>query len=198
MLVSRPIFRHIPAMQAAVKTDFVSVADYLAAETASQARHEYLGGLVYAMAGETLVHNQIAQNLLFQIRQKTKGGPCRTFISDIRVNFHLRTDEYYYYPDIVVTCDKRDTHLRFIRHPKLIMEVLSESTERVDKREKFFAYTSIASLEEYVLVAQTAKEITVFRRANHWKAEQVSGAKSALVLKSLKLKLPLSAIYEGV
>jgi Uma2 family endonuclease len=122
-------------MQAAHKNEFVSVADYLAAEEASPIRHEYLGGLVYAMAGETVVHNQISQNLLFQLRRKTKGGPGRTFISDVRVNFQLRTDEYYYYPDLVVTCDKRDTHSRWVQYPKLIIEVLSESSERVDMRE---------------------------------------------------------------
>src|SRR5262249_26315317 len=72
-----------------------------------------------------------------------KDGPCRIYMSDIRVNFDLRNDEYYYYPDIVVTCDKRDTHKRFVHYPKLIIEVLSGSTERVDKREKLFAYTSI-------------------------------------------------------
>jgi Uma2 family endonuclease len=185
-------------MQAAVESDFVSVADYLAAEKTSQIRHEYLGGLVYAMAGETLAHNRISQNLLFLLRPKTRRGPCRVFISDVRVNFHLRTDEYYYYPDLVVTCDKRDTHLRFIQYPKIIIEVLSQSTERVDKREKLFAYTTIATLEEYVLVAQAAREVTVFRRANDWKAEKVSGAKVSVALKSLKLALPLSAIYEGV
>lgn len=185
-------------MQAALKNEFVSVADYLATEEASPVRHEYLGGLVYAMAGETLAHNQISQNLLFQLRRKIKGGPCRTFISDIRVNFHLRTDEYYYYPDLVVTCDKRDTHPRFVQYPKLIIEVLSESTERVDKREKFFAYTSIPSLEEYVLVAQTSREVTLFRKANEWKAEKISGARAKVTLSSLKLTVPLAAIYEGV
>ena len=92
----------------------------------------------------------------------------------------------------------RDNHKRFVRHSRLIIEVLSESTERVDKREKFFAYTSMASLEEYVLVAQAAREVTVFRRAGGWKAAKVSGAKAKLALKSLKLALPLSAIYEGV
>jgi Uma2 family endonuclease len=185
-------------MQTAVKSDFVSVAKYLASETTSQIRHEYLGGLVYAMAGETVTHNQIAGNLYLALRRYAKGKPCRTFMSDIRVNFHLRTDEYYYYPDLVVTCDKRDTHLRFVQFPKLIIEVLSESTERVDKREKFFAYTSIPSLEEYVLVAQTTREVTVFRRANDWKAEKVSGAKAKVLLASLKLTIPLAAIYEGV
>lgn len=185
-------------MQAKVKSDFVSVANYLAAEEASQIRHEYLGGLVYAMAGETLAHNRISQNLLFLLRPKTRRGPCRAFISDIRVSLHLRTDEYFYYPDIVVTCDQRDTHPRFIYHPRLIIEVLSESTERVDKGEKFFAYTSIASLEEYVLVAQAAKEVIVFRRANGWKAEKVSGARARLELPSLKVSLPLSGIYDGI
>ncbi len=185
-------------MQPAVKDDFVSVADYLEAEAASDVRHEYLGGLVYAMAGETRDHNQISQNLLFQLRQRIKGGPCKLYMSDIRVNFDLRNDEYYYYPDIVVTCDKRDTDKRFIRHPRLIIEVLSESTERVDKREKFFAYTSIASLEEYVLVAQATREVTVFRRGNGWKAERVAGARPKLTLASLKCSLPLTAIYEGI
>ncbi|MBE0540771.1 MAG: Uma2 family endonuclease [Verrucomicrobia bacterium] len=185
-------------MQAAEKADFVSATDYLAAEESSQIRHEYLGGLVYAMAGETLAHNLISQNLLLQIRRKTKGGPCRVFISDVRVNFHLRTDEYYYYPDIVVTCDKRDTHPRFVRYPKLIIEVISESTERVDRREKFFAYTSIESLQEYILVSQASREATVFRRARHWKAERITGAKAALRLDSLRAKVPLAAIYEGV
>jgi Uma2 family endonuclease len=185
-------------MQTAAKHDFVSVEDYLAAGAASDVRHEYLGGLVYAMAGETTDHNQIVGNLYFAIRQHLKGKPCRLYMSDIRVNFDLRNDEYFYYPDVIVTCDRRDNHKRFVRHPKLIIEVLSESTERVDKREKFFTYTSIPSLEEYILVEQAACEATVFRRADGWKATKVSGAKAKLPLKSLKLALPLSAVYEGV
>ena len=185
-------------MQTAVQSDYVSVADYLAAEEASDVRHEYLGGLVYAMAGETTTHNTICLNLATSIRAHIKGGPCKLYMSDIRVNFDLRNDEYYYYPDIVVTCDKRDTHKRFVHHPRLIIEVLSESTERVDKREKFLAYTSIASLEEYVLVSQASQEVTVFRRATNWKAEKIFGAKAKFTLESLRVTLPLRAVYEGV
>ena len=185
-------------MQAAVKSDFVSVANYLAAEEVSDVRHEYLGGMVYAVPHETLNHNQIIGNLLCEIRPALKKSSNRLYVIGIPVNFDFRSDEYFYYPDLVVTCDKRDTHPRLIRHPKLIIEVLSESTERVDKREKFFAYTSIASLEEYVLVEQNIKEVTVFRRTSGWKAEKFSGAKSTALLQSLKLKLPFSAIYEGV
>jgi len=68
----------------------------------------------------------------------------------------------------------------------------------VDKREKFFAYSSIASLEEYVLVAQADREVTSFRRVNEWKTEKFSGAKARVALSSLKVTLPLSAIYEGI
>lgn len=185
-------------MQTAAKTDFISVEDYLAEEIKSPVRHEYLGGQLYAMAGETREHNRIIGNLYFQTRSHLKGSVCQLFTSDVRVNLNLRTDDYFYYPDLVVTCDKRDTHPRFVRFPKLIIEVLSECTERTDKQEKFFAYTQIDTLEEYVLVAQATREVTVFRRANQWKAEVYAGAKAVAPLKSLKLKLPLKDIYEGV
>jgi Uma2 family endonuclease len=176
----------------------VSVQDYLAAEDASEVRHEYLGGLVYAMAGETRAHNQIVGNLYTAIRQHLKGGSCKLYMSDIRVNLSLREDAYYYYPDLVVTCDRRDTDPRFVRYPKLIIEVLSPSTERIDKREKFFAYTTIESLEEYALVAQSSHEVTLYRRGNGWRAEKVTGPEATLSLACLPLNLPLTAVYEGL
>ena len=185
-------------MQTAIQTDFVTVADYLASEESSDVRHEYLGGMVYAMAGVTRPHNQIAQNLVFNLRQHLKGGPCKIYMSDIRVNFKIREDEYYYYPDIVVTCDSRDTHERFVRFPKLIVEISSPSTKRVDRREKFLAYTTIESLEEYILVPQTGSGFTVFRRANNWRVEKITGENADLTLASLQVTLPRAAIYEGV
>jgi Uma2 family endonuclease len=183
---------------AVTRSEFVGVAEYLAAEEVSDTRHEYLGGLVYAMAGETKVHNQIVQNVAFALRRHLASGPCRLYMSDIRVNLDLRNDEYFYYPDVVVTCDKRDEHPRFVRYPKLIVEVLSASTERIDRREKFFAYTNIASLDEYVLVAQEPREITIFRRAEQWRSEKVTGTKAKVRLQSLKLSLPVSEVYEGI
>ena len=185
-------------MSTAEKIDHITVEDYLAAEEQGDVRHEYLGGLVYAMAGETRDHNRICQNVAFALRQHLKGGPCQLYMSDIRVNFDLKRDEYYYYPDLVVTCDKRDDHPRFIRFPKLIIEVLSPSTERVDKREKFFAYTTVESLEEYVLVAQDTREVIISRRANEWRKEIISGSDAAATFASLGCTLPFSAIYEGL
>jgi len=165
-LVSIQFFSHSPPMQTAVNSDFISVKDYLAAEEVSDVRHEYLGGLVCAVEHETRDHNQIIGNLLCAIHPTLKKVSGRLYAINVALNFKHLDHEYFYYPDVVVTCDKRDTHPRFIRHPKLLIEVLSESTERVDKREKFFAHTSIASLEEYVRISQSAKEVTLFRRAN--------------------------------
>ncbi len=184
-------------MQPAVQTERVPVADYLATEGPSEVRREYLGGRVYAMAGETRAHNQIAGNFYFHLRRHLQGKPCKLYMSDIRVNFFIREDEYYYYPDLVVTCDARDTDHRFVRYPQLIIEVLSPSTERVDRREKFLAYTTLPSLEEYILVAQGGLEVTSFRRANDWKAQVSTGAESNLRLESVQLLLPLAAVYEG-
>lgn len=185
-------------MQTAAQNDYVPVEDYLTAEETSEVRHEYLGGLVYAMAGETLKHNRITGNVYILLRQHLKSTPCGVFVSDIRVNFKIRDDSYYYYPDIVVTCDVRDNHPRFVNFPKLIIEVLSDSTERIDKREKFFAYTTIESLEEYVLVSQNAAEVTIFRRANGWQSEKISGPEASVALNSLQISVPLNAIYEGI
>jgi Uma2 family endonuclease len=176
----------------------VTVEDYLAREESGDIRHEYLGGLVYAMAGETRVHNTIAGNLYIAIRQHLRGGPCKLYVSDIRVNLSLRDDEYYYYPDLVVTCDPRDTHPRFVRHPQLLIEVMSPSTERVDKREKFFAYTTIESLEEYVLIAQSPPEVTVYRRAEGWRAVKVNGLEATIALESLSVEVPMAVVYDGL
>lgn len=185
-------------MQTAAESDLMSVEDYLAAEEFSEDRHEYAGGLTFAMEHETRAHNTITGNFCYEIRPYLKKVSAQAFTINVPINFQHNEQDCFYYPDVVVTCDKRDTHPRFIRFPKLIIEVLSESTERTDKREKFFAYTNISTLEEYVLVAQGAKEVTIFRRSNNWKAEKFSGAKIKVPLRSLKLSLSLSAIYEGV
>jgi Uma2 family endonuclease len=153
------------------------------------------------MSGTSQAHNTIALNLASALRARLKGGSCHVFMSDIRVHLKLQSDDYYYYPDVIVTCDKRDLadhQSQFVEHPKVIIEVLSDSAERVDKREKFFAYSQIASLQEYLLVSQKTPEVIVFRRASQWRPEQVTEAKASVAIKALRLRLPLKTIYEGV
>jgi len=104
----------------------------------------------------------------------------------------------FYYPDVMVACDPRDTQRYYKQFPKVLIEVLSPETERTDRREKFLSYTRIETLGEYVLVAQDRLEVTVFRRTNKWQPEIMQKPDELLRVNSLTLTLPLNLVYEGV
>ncbi len=118
-------------------------------------RHEYLGGEVYAIAGASEEHNVVSMNLgtllHFHLRGR-RGCPCRTFMTDMKVRLEIVGDEVLYYPDLMVTCDPRDTDRYFKRYPSVLVEVLSADTERTDRREKLLSYLRIETLETYILV----------------------------------------------
>lgn len=184
-------------MQAAAKLEVLSVEEYLARERTSPIRHEYVGGVAHAMAGSSKAHNTLSGNLFTSLRTHLRGKPCQVFMADVKV--HLETaGDVFYYPDVVVTCDKRDTDPYLIRYPKVVIEVLSAETEQIDRREKFLAYTQSKTLQEYVLVTQDRMEVTVFRRAHKWQPELLRRSSERLRLVSLQFSLPLSAVYEGV
>ena len=185
-------------MQAVESAPWLTVEDYLEGEPHSEVRHEYIGGEVHAMAGASEAHNDIAGSIYSALRTHLKGKRCRAYIADVKVRLEVLGDDIFYYPDVLVACDPRDTHPLFKRFPTVIVEVLSDSTERIDRREKFWSYARIETLEEYVLAAQDKREVTVFRRANGWKAEVLRGKASVLRLASLEFTQPLQDIYEGV
>ena len=147
-------------MTAPKQPELVSIADYLEAERYSPVKHEYVDGHVYAMTGTSKVHNLIVGNLAGILRNHLWGGPCQVYTSDIKVQAGTR----FYYPDVVVTClPSDDPYVE--TNPLLIIEVLSDSTERIDREEKRLAYQSIATLQEYVLVSQDRRKIQLYRRA---------------------------------
>jgi Uma2 family endonuclease len=185
-------------MQALKELEPISVADYLAGEPLSEVRHEYIGGTVYAMAGASEEHNTISLNVATALHSFLRGKPCRTFVNDLKVRLQIAQRDIFYYPDILVTCDPRDTDRYFKRFPKVLIEVLSDGTERIDRREKFLSYTHIETLEEYILVAQDTMEVTIFRRANQWQPEILRQPEQQLRLASLDFSLPLNSVYEGV
>ena len=184
-------------MQAIQNAASLSVEDYLAGELTSEIRHEYIGGLVYAMAGVSSEHNIICLNLAFALRSHLRGKPCQVFMADVKARLRIADEDIFYYPDVMVTCDPRDTERYFKRFPKLLIEVLSPETERIDRREKFSSYTRIETLEEYILVAQDTIEVTVFRRASNWRPEAANQPQQQLRIPSLDFAFSLSAIYES-
>jgi Uma2 family endonuclease len=185
-------------MEAAERAEMLSVEDYLAGEQQSAVRHEYVGGTVYAMAGASDEHIAICMNLAFALRTHLRGSPCRVQMSEGKARLRLANEDIFYYPDVMVACDPRDTDRYFKRYPKVLIEVLSESTEAIDRREKFLSYRQIETLEEYVLVSQDKMEVTVFRRESHWQPEVLRQPDQLLRMATLDFTLPLSAIYEGV
>lgn len=186
------------SMEAVPQVEGLSVEAYLAAEQSAQVRHEYVGGAVYAMAGASDEHIALCMNLAFALRTHLQGTPCRVQMSEGKVRLRLANEEIFYYPDVMVTCDPRDTDRYFKRYPKVLLEVLSETTEAIDRREKFLSYRQIETLEEYVLVAQAKMEVTVFRRSNQWQAEILQSPQQQLPLESLNFRIALRAIYDGV
>src|SRR5438094_200233 len=177
-------------MQAVVNQDFLSVGDYLAGEEGGDIKHEYIAGAVYAMAGGTSDHHQVGLNIAFAARSHLKGKPCKVFVFDFKVRVRISQDDVFYYPDVMVGCDPRDTHTLYLRFPKLLVEIASESTDRLDRREKKLAYQTIETLEEYLIVAQDRHEVTVYRRGNDWQPELFSRLNDTVTLKAIELALP--------
>jgi Uma2 family endonuclease len=185
-------------MQIAEHEPLLTVEDYLEGEPHSEVRHEFIGGVVYAMAGASDEHNQIVGNLHAALHSHLRGKACRVFMLDAKVRLLLAAEDIFYYPDLMVACDPRDTDRYFKRFPRVLIEVLSDTTERTDRREKFLSYTQIETLEEYVLVAQDRIEVTLFRRANQWQPELLTKAELSLQLTSVNFAMPLAGIYEEV
>lgn len=177
--------------------NYISPEEYLTIERQSQIRHEYRRGLVYAMAGGTDNHDRIGLNLLSLINLHLGNSDCRFHSGNVKVNYQ---DQFYYYPDAFVTCDPRDRADRYIkRYPKLIVEVLSESTQAFDLGDKFADYQKLDSLEEYVLISQTSQRVECRRRnaSGTWETT-VYGAGDRVILTSIDLEFAIAELYRGL
>lgn len=144
----------------------LSEADYLRLEACSPVRHEYVVGQVYAMTGASLRHNIIAGNIYSLLRNHLRGSPCRTFMADAKLR--VAKKQSIYYPDVMVTCAAQHQQVGsddyLVDAPRLVLEVLSESTAGTDRREKLLAYRTLPTLQEYVLVSQDEPLIEIHRR----------------------------------
>ncbi len=193
-------------MIAQISDNRLTPEEYLAFEAESFIKHEYINGRAYAMAGTTDVHNTIALNAAFALRTHIRGSGCSVYMADVKAQLSTRSN--YYYPDLLVTCnpDDRETS-NSKRFPKLIIEVLSDSTEAFDRGDKFVDYQSFESLEEYALINTRHRRVEVFRRSEGslWtlqiyqdKQDKGDDTDTIVGFKSLELQVPLSVLYEDV
>ena len=184
-------------MQALACPSRLSVEDYLAGEETSEVKHEYIGGEVYAMTGASRAHGLIALNLAAMLRPLLRGSDCQAFVGDMKLCLEIAGETLFYYPDLMMTCGADDRERDSCRAPCLLVEILSPRTRRIDRREKFLAYTALPSLKVYLLIAQDQRHVELFRRAHDWRPE-VFRDEAAVPIGCLDATLPLDAIYEDV
>jgi Uma2 family endonuclease len=172
---------------------FMSEEEYLAGEKIAVLKHEYVDGHIYAMAGAHSNHNSLAMNVSVAFSNHLKGKPCRAYMSDMKVR--IGNGSKYYYPDVLVNCPPVNGY--FTETPTIIVEVLSNSTRRIDETEKRMAYMQIETLEEYVLIAQDFVQIEVIRKSEGWKSAKYFLG-DEVTFTSIGLTLSVEAIYDGV
>ena len=142
---------------------FFTATDFLVWEAAQPERHEYLDGETFAVAGAEDRHVTMTMNLAFALRQHLGGSPCRTFMSDMRLQ--VAAANSYFYPDVLVTCSALDLVSPMVKTaPKLIAEILLPSTAAYDRGLKFSHYRSIASLQEYMLIDLDTRSTDCYRK----------------------------------
>ncbi|MEG5028434.1 Uma2 family endonuclease [Microcoleus sp. AT8-B1] len=178
---------------------YISPEEYLEGERVSPIKHEYRRGHVYAMTGAKKPHIVISVNLASLLNNHLRESSCLVLSSDIKVR--LEDANCYYYPDVAVTCDERDTSSTedFIIYPSLIIEVLSPSTASFDRGNKFVDYQTSLSLQEYVLITQSEIKIECFRlnESGNW-VSQTYGQGDRVEFVSANFSCEISEIYEKV
>ena len=186
-------------MTAAERKSRLTVEEYLDFENKSfEIRHEYLAGEIWAMVGGSDRHNLVAGNLYIQLKRHLRGTPCRTFMADMK----LRIDEAdaFFYPDVFVTCDRRDLGERlYKRHALFVAEVVSPSTEYFDRGYKFRIYQQARALHEYWLIDPNRVAVDVYRRLDDdWLLHGYGEGDGTVPLRCLALEIDLAELYEDV
>jgi Uma2 family endonuclease len=180
-----------------------TIQEYLRFEEKATERHEFHDGEILAMSGGTYAHSRINMNVGGLLHARLKGHPCHPLDSNMRVRIPNRLR--YLYPDTSILCDRPafdpdDPKQTTITNPRLVVEVLSDSTESYDRGAKFELYRQIPSLHEYVLISQREPLVETFLRQpdGAWLFHACKGIEATVMLRSLEIKLPLTEIYAGV
>jgi Uma2 family endonuclease len=179
----------------------VTVDDYLEGEQATEVKHEYLAGQVVAMGGASDKHGLIAGALYAALLPAARRKACQLFSAEMKVRVDHDGESYFYYPDLLLSCqpdDKESAYYR--RHPCLLVEVLSPSTERIDTREKLFAYRLLPSLREYLLLRQDRGQADLYQWSDEgrWQHHVLGQPDDALALRCLDAAVSLRDVYADV
>jgi Uma2 family endonuclease len=179
----------------------LSPQEYLALERQAETRSEYFGGEMFAMSGASYEHNLIKDNLAREAGNQLKAGPCRVVTSDMRVK--INATGLYTYPDIVIVCSEpefEDGYFDTLLNPLVVVEILSDSTEKYDRGAKFRHYQKIPSLREYVLVSQDQPLIERYacQPDGSWNLVTFDDRYGTFKFATIAAQIPMIEIYTGV
>ncbi len=186
-------------MDAHPSQHYISVDEWRELErTSHDVKHEYIDGRIHAMSGGTRNHSRVSLNACFALENAlaSTGKRCYVYNSDAAIRI---SSKRYTYPDASVTCDERDsaTDEREVNFPRVIVEVLSESTEAYDRGKKFGYYQACPHIQEYVLVDTEYQTIEIFRRTSHVWTYQVYTPHEDVELTSIGIRIPFAAFYRN-
>jgi Uma2 family endonuclease len=175
------------------RQNWISPEEYLAGELISDIKHEYIDGEVYAMTGTSINHGRIISVMMRLLGNHLANTPCDVFAADIKV----KAQNNFFYPDLIVDCQKLNGEVYVSEAPLIIVEVLSKSTRKQDQTLKRLAYQGLPSLHEYVLIEQDFVDIEICRRSNHWQSEHFYLG-DQVYFSAIELSLPVEQIYARV
>ena len=175
-----------------------AAADYLTWEASQVERHEYIDGEIFAMAGAEDRHVTVCGNFYISLRQHLSGTPCRTYMSDMKLN--VASANQYFYPDVMVTCSATDQANPPIKsEPKLIIEVLSPSNAAYDRGLKFGYYRALSTLQEYVVIDLDTRITDCYRKgADALWVLHPFGKGESVKLASVDLEISSAALFAEV
>lgn len=181
----------------------LTLTEYLDFEASALEKHEFVDGDIVAMSGGSEAASLIATNILGELHSALKGKPCRVYDSNLKVRIGRK--HRYRYPDALVICgptipDPDDRRKHSVTNPKLVVEVLSPSTERIDRVQKFADYRELESFVEYVLVSQTEPTIETFFRQEDgaWRIDVQTGVEGSTFLRSIDVTLSHREVFANV
>ncbi len=185
----------------AVPQSYLSPTEYLAIERAATTKSEYFNGQMWAMAGGLEPHNLISANVIGELHTQFKGRPCRAYGSDQRIK--VEATGLYTYPDASALCGKpglEDKYRDTLLNPQVLVAVLSKSTERYDRGDKFGHYQRIPSLQDYLMISQKKHHVDHYRRQDDgsWLLRVYTSLDDLVELESVGCRLVLREIYDKV
>ncbi|MEM9457993.1 MAG: Uma2 family endonuclease [Myxococcota bacterium] len=186
---------------AASAPSHMTEADYLVMERAASTKHELWDGEVFAMTGGTLAHAKLIARMITQLSNALGDRDCEVYSSEAKVR--IPSSRGFVYPDVSVVCGPVQTYQDsddILLNPILVIEVLSPSTERFDRSDKFGGYRSLPSLVDYGLVAQDFAQVELYTRQpdGSWTLRIYDDAHPRVVLPSVEVQVSLTELYRGM